>query len=380
MTLPDYFDRFAEGYQPYKGASWCYEDGCIYRGLELLSATTGEPRWMAHLHRLADRQIGQDGVLLGYDPLEYNIDHILSGRALFALHRDTGEERYLRAADRLYSQLQTHPRIPAGNYWHKQRYPHQVWLDGLYMGLPFQIEYGQVRGKPGLVTDALQQFATALALTSAPGGLYVHGYDDARAQRWADPLTGKSPAVWARAVGWLAMAMVDALALLPMDEGTATLRLRLASLLDAIVARQTDNGLWMQVLDAPDLDGNYDETSASAMFAYALMRAARLGLAPGSDAGCLAAAGRRALDAIRDLKLEQEPGGAVRLGGIVHVAGLGGFEGRYRDGSPGYYLTEPVVFDDAKGVGPLMMAHAEAVLAGANAGTGARATEALLNT
>ncbi|MBU2329465.1 MAG: glycoside hydrolase family 88 protein [Alphaproteobacteria bacterium] len=370
MTLPDYFDRFAEGYQPYKGASWCYEDGCIYRGLELLSASTGEARWMAHLHRLADRQIGPDGALLGYEPLEYNIDHILSGRALFALHRDTGEDRYLLAADRLFSQLQTHPRLPAGNYWHKQRYPHQVWLDGLYMGLPFQIEYGQVTGKPGLIVDALQQFATALALTSAPGGLFVHGYDDARAQTWADPLTGKSQAVWARAVGWLAMALVDALALLPMDEGNATLRLRLACLLDAIIARQTGTGLWMQVLDAPDLEGNYEETSASAMFAYALLRGARLGLAPGSDTVCLAAAGRRAYDAIRDFKLETGADGIARLGGIVHVAGLGGFEGRYRDGSPGYYVSEPVVFDDAKGVGPLMMAHSEVVIAGENTGNG----------
>ncbi len=366
MILPAYFDRYAAGYLPYKGASWCYEDGCIYRGLELLALSTGEARWLSHLHRLADAQIGPDGALLGYDPSEYNIDHILSGRSLFALHRDTGDERYLLGADRLFSQLRSHPRIPAGNYWHKQRYPHQVWLDGLYMGLPFQIEYGQVRGKPGLVADALQQFATALVLTAAPGGLYVHGYDDAMAQHWADPVTGKSPAVWARAIGWLAMALVDALALLPLDEGTATLRLRLAGLLEAVVAHQTEGGLWLQVLDAPALVGNYEESSASAMLSYALLRASRLGLAQGSDAGELARAGQRALQALIDRKLERDADGNLRLGAIVHVAGLGGFEGSYRDGTPSYYLSEPVVCDDAKGVGPLMMAYAESLFAQAD--------------
>lgn len=366
MALPAYFEDFLDAYEPYKGSNWCYEDGCIYRGLELLGNATKDPRWFAHLHRLADRQISPDGTLIGYDPMEYNIDHILSGRVLFALHRESGDERYLMAADRLFAQLQTHPRISAGNYWHKQRYPYQVWLDGLYMGLPFQIEYGQVRGKPGLIVDALQQFATALALTAAPGGLYVHGYDDARTQAWADPITGKSPAVWARALGWLAMALTDALALLPKDEGTAILSLRLAALLEAVMLRQTPDGLWMQVLDADDLTGNYEESSASAMFAYALLRAARLDLASGSEPQRLAAAGQRALQALVDKRIRLGADGKHHFGGIVHVAGLGGYEDRYRDGSATYYLTEPVVEDDAKGTGPLMMAYAESILAGAS--------------
>lgn len=118
----------------------------------------------------------------------------------------------------------------------------------------------------------------------------------------------------------------------------------------------------MQVLDNPGLAGNYAETSASAMFAYALLRAARLGLLRGEDAKAALSAGRQALAALLETRLELDEQGVARLTGIVHVAGLGGFDGNYRDGTPDYYLTEPVVSDDAKGVGPLMMAYAESLL------------------
>ncbi|MBL8562851.1 MAG: glycoside hydrolase family 88 protein [Gemmobacter sp.] len=352
--LPAYFDAYCARYQPYKGGAWCYEDGCIYRGLHLLAEATAEPRWTAHLHRLADAQIGPDGNLLGYDPESFNIDNILSGRVLFGMAQRSGDPRYLHAARQLMAQLDRHPRIPAGNYWHKLRYPHQLWLDGLYMALPFQIEFALATGESERIADALRQFSTALAVTRVPGGLHVHGYDDSRAQAWADPASGQSPAVWARAMGWLVMALVDALALLPADATTEGLRGQLRALLAALVARQGASGLWPQVLDAPDLVGNYEEISASAMFAYALLRATRLHLAPDP---ALRQAGLRALAAV------QGRVGPRGLEGICHVAGLGPMAGKPRDGSPAYYLTEAIVCDDAKGVGPLMMAWAEAQMA-----------------
>ncbi|TPE48995.1 glycoside hydrolase family 88/105 protein [Amaricoccus solimangrovi] len=359
MTLFSYFDRFAASYAPYKGGAWCYEDGCVYRGLALLAEATGDPRWSAHLARLADAQIGPAGELAGYDPEDFNIDNILAGRVLFPLAEATGDPRYLAAADRLAAQLDRHPRIASGNYWHKKRYPRQLWLDGLYMGLPFQIEYAHAKGDPARACDALAQFATALALTETAGGLHVHGYDESRTERWSDPVTGRSPAVWARAMGWLAMALVDALTLLPEDAATRPLRARTRAILAATGARQAASGLWPQVLDAPDLPGNYEESSASAMFAYAFLRAARLGLATGAGAEDLRRRGLRALDALARTRLVPDEG-VSRLTGICHVAGLGALSGPYRDGTPGYYLSEAVVADDAKGVGPLMMAAAEA--------------------
>jgi rhamnogalacturonyl hydrolase YesR len=346
-----YFDEFCHGYRHYKGGAWCYEDGCIYRGLVLLHRTTGESRWLDHLLRLTEPQIAADGTLARYVPSDFNIDNILAGRSLFHLAEITGDARYMKAAATQAGQLERHPRIATGNYWHKRTYPDQVWLDGLYMGLPFQIEYGQKTTRPELVDDAVAQFLSALELT-AFDRLFAHGYDHARRQPWADPETGRSPAVWARAVGWLAMALVDAFEL-TRDRRLVT---PTAALLRDIAAEQRSNGLWPQVLDAPDLAGNYEESSASAMFAYALLVAARL------DLGDHANAGRRAYAALVRDRLTPGDDGHVHFTTICHVAGLGSYDGGpYRSGTREYYLQEKIVSDDAKGVGPFMMATAEIV-------------------
>ncbi|CAD7055158.1 di-trans,poly-cis-decaprenylcistransferase [Pseudorhizobium endolithicum] len=362
MSPIEYFDDFCRRYRPYKNGAWCYEDGCIYRGLQLLHEATGEDRWLAHLKRLCSVQVGPGGHLAGYDLEDFNIDNILAGRVLLPLARLTGEERYRLAALELVGQLERHPRIPAGNYWHKKRYPHQVWLDGLYMGLPFQVEHALATGAREPVDDAIRQFTTALDFTANGAGLHVHGYDDSRKQRWADPKTGRSPAVWARAMGWLAMALVDLLALLPEDESAHPLRERTRAILRAVRDQQSKSGLWLQVMDAETLPGNYEESSASAMFSYAFMRSARLGLFDQAESAAMLKVGLRALDILTETRLVRRQGG-TRLEGICLVAGLGALSGPYRDGSPAYYLTEPVVADDAKGVGPLMMAVAEAVVA-----------------
>lgn len=346
--LMDYFDTYATGHQPYKGGAWCYEDGCIYRGLQMLHEATGDPRWLAHLERLAGAQVGPDGSLKGYTIGEYNIDNILSGRVLFHLDRQTGDPRWRKAADLLATQLASHPRTSGGSYWHKKIYPHQVWLDGLYMGLPFQVEYGQVTGNDALVADALAQLSEALVLTDRSPGLYAHGYDEAREQAWADPATGRSAAAWGRALGWLAMALVDVADLLGPDGARAAgVDAQVAALLGRIVPLQAADGGWLQVIELPDLPGNYTETSGTAMFCYVLLRATRLGHFDGMQAA------DRALAFLRG-RMEN---GA--LTGICHVAGLGGFSGVYRDGSPEYYLTEAIVSDDPKATGPLMMAGAE---------------------
>lgn len=349
MPLFDYADAYASDYQLYKGGAWCYEDGCLYRGLVLLHQATGEARWLDHLLRLTGPQIAADGALAGYDPQEFNIDNILAGRCLFHLHRETGEPRYLAAAERLAGQLAAHPRTATGNYWHKAIYPDQVWLDGLYMSLPFQIEWGLHRGNAALTRDAVAQMLDALDLTRMPSGLYAHGYDAARRQAWADPVTGQSPALWSRALGWLAMALADSCDLLG-PKAPPALAAALAGLLARMAPLATANHLWLQVPDQPDLPGNYEESSASAMFAYAGLVAARLGVAK--------EIGPETLDAL-EARLRFDPAaGRDRLPGICAVAGLGG-KGALRDGTPAYYVSEPVVSDDPKGSGPLLMGAAE---------------------
>jgi unsaturated rhamnogalacturonyl hydrolase len=367
--LTDYLDAYAAAYQPYKDGAFCYEDGCLYRGLIVLSEATDDPRWERHLQRLLGAQVAEDGTLAGYDPAEFNIDNILSGRALLHLHRRTGEARWLRGAERLAAQLDRHPRTRSGVYWHKQIYPWQVWLDGLYMGLPFQIAFGQAADRPDLIADALEQLRAALALTWNPATrLHAHGYDEARAQPWADAQSGRSSAHWARAMGWLAMCLADTAELVGprafeaegLGGTTRPLAARLAEL-------ATPGGLWLQVIDAPGLPGNYEESSASAMFAYALMRLDRLGIVPGASG-----VGLRAFEALA----EQVGANGGVLPAVCHVAGLGGFNGRYRDGTQDYYVAEAIRPDDVKGVGPLMMAAGEAERRAAHRAEGVRGAAA----
>jgi unsaturated rhamnogalacturonyl hydrolase len=343
--LYDYIDAYVTAYQPYKGGNWCYEDGCIYRGLELLHRETGDARWLDHLTRMVDAQVAEDGTLKGYGLSDYNIDNVLSGRALLYLHKLTEEPRYMTAADTLARQLKTHPRTQSGVYWHKLRYPWQIWLDGLYMAHPFRIAHAQAKGDEAAVADSLRQIDIAFdALFDAETGLYKHAYDEACEQPWADKANGQSPAFWSRAIGWLTMALVDVAAL--TGPGFAPLEARTKDLLAKVLAHRVNGGLWLQVLNRPDLDGNYEETSASAMFTYALMQGAKLGLVdlPSDLPGQLFTQA-----------LAPKAGGGMEMVEMCEVAGLGWYENRFRDGSAEYYLTERRVADDAKGVGPLMM-------------------------
>ncbi|GGB46760.1 family 88 glycosyl hydrolase [Roseibium aquae] len=347
MLCDDFFADYVAGYKPYKGGGWCYEDGLIYRGLELMHLASGQERWLTHLKRLVDARIQPGSKLAGYTLSEYNIDNIRPGGALLYLQALTGDSRYLACADLLAKQLESHPRTRSGVYWHKLRYPWQIWLDGLYMAAPFQIGYAHVRGRPDLVTDSINQLETALDHTYVPEtGLYAHGFDEAREQSWADPVTGLSKAHWGRALGWLAMCLVDVADLIGPD-AFAPLRGRTVDLLTRLRELQAGPGQWLQVIDQPGLPGNYVETSASAMFVYALERAATLGLVSDTPPDLLSG--------LCGAAIREDATGRQSMAGICEVAGLGGFEGTYRDGSPGYYLSEKVVDNDPKGIGPLMM-------------------------
>ncbi|MCJ9749710.1 glycoside hydrolase family 88 protein [Neorhizobium sp. BETTINA12A] len=356
--LQDYFETYARDYQYYKGGAWCYEDGCLYRGLIALYEATGERPWLDHLIRLVSGQIDAQGRLVGYEIDEFNIDNILPGRALVFLHRLTGEPRWLDAAAPLARQLETHPRTGSNVYWHKLRYPHQIWLDGLYMALPFKVEYARAASDPQMVEEALRQFTTALDLThDRQADLYRHGYDEARQQAWADAESGLSPAHWARSIGWLAMAFVDIIENLSVGAARRELTDRAAALASRIIALRTADHRWLQVIDRPDEAQNYPESSATAMFSYFLQKLARLG----GPAG-VSEAGRASLQSLVAQELRRDADGRLRLHNICCVAGLGGFNGRYRDGTVGYYLSEEIRADDIKGVGPMMMAYAETLL------------------
>jgi unsaturated rhamnogalacturonyl hydrolase len=330
-----------------------YEDGIIFKGALDLWRATGEAAFFDFVHERVAPRVAMDGTIAGYDGSEFNIDHICAGKVLFPLLEHSGETRFQHAIESQVQQLAAHPRTKSGNYWHKQIYPNQVWLDGLYMAQPFQLAYATRAGRRDLADDTLRQFAQLpRVLRDQKTGLFYHGWDESRSERWANPVTGCSSCFWGRAMGWYVMALADCLDFREAlgRDGTSALGDQLRHATEALLRVRSEAGLWYQVLDRGNEDRNYEEASASLMIAYGLMKGQRLGVLPAS-AGELGLQSLKAV--VREFLSPQ------RLDGICGVAGLGNEP--YRDGSFAYYLSEPIVANDPKGVSALLMAVSEAL-------------------
>ncbi len=326
-------------------------------GLELKAILDASPDALDYVDAWYDAIIDSDGVIYKYKKSNYSQDHICPGRTLFSLYDLTGKEKYRVAMDTLYSQLQSQPRTPEGGFWHKQVYPQQMWLDGLYMAEPFYAEY-----TARYVTDSLQraanyadivhQFTLIYDQTLDPKtGLLRHAWDSSHQMFWCDPETGQSDHAWGRAMGWYCMALVEVAEILPDGEGKDSLVNILNMLYNVLpLYADAETGMWFQVLDQPYREGNYLEATCSAMFTYAWLKGCRLGFL-GNREG--------AVQSYESLlkNFVTEENGLVNLNRCCEVAGLGGKENRRGDYD--YYINEKVRSNDPKGIGPLIWAALE---------------------
>lgn len=336
---------------------WAYTQGLVGLGMDRLSVKHREPRYRAYMKAYVDHFVDGDGVVRTLDVGEFNIDSINSGKLLYRLLDDTHDPRYRRAIAHLRRQLEWQPRTTNGVFWHKLKYPWQVWLDGLYMGAPFYAEYARRFGQPSELDDVARQFRESYRKTRDPKtGLLHHGWDESRVQRWADPNTGRSPGFWTRSLGWYAMALTDVYEQLPADhEARPELAAMLAELSTALAAvRDARTAIWWQVPDHPGREGNFLESSGSAMVAYAWAKGARLGMLE-PRYGALAKESFAGL--VKELVGWDPATGRVTLRNVCRSAGLGGDP--YRDGTYAYYVSTPVDEDDAHGVGAFLLASAE---------------------
>lgn len=341
----------------WKHNKWNYIDGCMITGILELYEITGENRFLDFADRFLSGFVEEDGHIRTYDPEEYSLDNVNPAKNLFTMYDLTGKEKYRKAIELVRSQLSTMPRTPEGNFWHKLIYPNQVWLDGIYMALPFYMEYEKRFDAQKDCPDICQQIANVeIRMRDPETGLYYHGYDASRKMYWADPDSGCSPNFWLRAEGWFIRGLVDVLEImkdLPMQAESVHLQHMLLDLAKALSKYQDPSGLWYQLIALPELEGNYLETSGTALISAALLKAVRLGFLPES----FRAVGEKAFYGIVDHRLTKNADGTPCVTGICLVAGLGGEQ--HRDGSVAYYLSEPVVQNDAKGVGPLLLAYTE---------------------
>jgi len=339
---------------------WDYTQGLVLLALQQVAQRTGDERYANYVKAYYEKMIGADGRIRAYNLEDYSLDRINAGKVLFPLFEKTHDEKYRKAIETLRRQLREQPRNADGGFWHKKRYAHQMWLDGLYMGAPFLAQYAKVFHDPAAFDDVITQFVLMEKhARDEKSGLLTHGWDESREQKWADPKTGRSPAFWGRAMGWYAMGLVETLGFIPPDHPRRGELIAILRRLAEAVTRVQDpkSGVWWQVVDQPGREKNYLESSASAMFTFVLLKASRLGYID-SKYGKV---GRRAYDGLLKEFIEVDKDGLITIHRAVAVVGLGGDpeKERYRDGTYEYYVTEKVHDNDPKAVGPFIFASME---------------------
>ena len=339
-----------------KPAVWNYIDGCMITALLAAHEVTGEARYADFAERYIDHYVNEDGTLLGYSQEKFNLDDINEGRVLFDLYRSTGKEKYKKAVYLLREQLEKQPRTCTGNFWHKKIYPDQIWLDGLYMAQVFYVRFEQEFGS-GDCADTVEQIRNVRKLMfDEDKRLYCHGLDCSKKVFWADKETGRSKSYWLRSIGWFTVALADIIGYIKNEEYKKELIGIFREAIEGISQyADPETGMYYQVVDCGGREGNYLETSGSSMIAYAMMKGARLGALDSKYAQL----GRKTFDGICKKYLGVSDNGELELGGICLVAGLGPETDKRRDGTYEYYISEPVVENDAKGVAPFVMCYIE---------------------
>jgi unsaturated rhamnogalacturonyl hydrolase len=341
-------------WKPGGKAKWDYTTGLFTFALLKLNEPTNDPQYLKFAEDTIGSFIRPDGEINGYKPQDESLDNIAPGRTVLALWEITRDERYRKAAILLRKQLDTQPRTGDGGFWHKQRYPHQMWLDGLYMAEPFYAEYAKWFDEPADFDDVAKQIRLADEHTySLKTGLFYHGWDESKSQPWADKITGTSSNFWGRAMGWYAMAMVDVLDYFPTNHPARPEIISTFQKLCAGMAKYQDpqTGLWWQVVDQGHRKGNYLEATASSMFVYAMAKGIHHGYLPRSYEPAVLKGYRGIIEYL----IRNDGNGQWSLTQCCSVAGLG----YGRDGSFEYYVNEPVVNNDLKGIGPFVLAGIE---------------------
>lgn len=320
-----------------------------------LGKETGVKKYSDVVQQVTASYINNDGSIETYKQENYNIDTVAPGRAVLRLYQDNSLEKYKIAASHLREQLEHHPRTSEGAFWHKKRYPWQLWLDGVYMGMPFLAEYSILFEDGASLDEVVNEFEiTRKHLRDPQTGLYYHAWDEKKQQVWADPETGLSRFFWGRGMGWLSMGLVDVLDYIPEDATKYRQPLldMISELAEALITYQDkQTGTWWQIIDMPGKTGNYREASASAMFTYFLAKSLRKGYLPEKYQ-------KSAIKAYEGLLKEfvlVHEDGDISFTQNCLVAGLG----YGRDGSYHYYMSEQVFTNDPKSVAPFILAGIE---------------------
>lgn len=338
---------------------WSYTNGLVLDAMYKVYKQTNNTKIYDYIYDFGNRMINQNGEIMTYKMSDYNLDMIKSGDAILDLYEKTNEERFRIALKTLDKQLIDQPTTTEGGYWHKKVYPSQMWLDGVYMAEPFHARYAATFQKEQEANQAFDKIIVQFDLIEKYNrdpktGLYYHGWDESKNEKWANKTTGLSQHFWSRGMGWYGMALVDVLDYLPKNHaGRPKLIHYLNQYAEAIVKVQDQTGTWYQVLDQGNRQGNYLEATGTAMFVYTLAKGTNKGYLPKKYKNNAI----KGYQGILDQFIQVDENGIVNLTKCCSVAGLGGKP--YRDGSYDYYINEPIRANDPKGTGPFILASLE---------------------
>lgn len=340
-----------EGADPEKrSAVWNYEEAVTLKGIDRLWRKTGDDLYFTYMKKIIDHFINEDGSIRTYLPLEYNSDQLTGGLILLTLYEKTKENKYKLAMDHLWEQIQWQPRTKQGGFWHKYKYPYQMWLDGAYMLDYFYASYA-VAFKKDVLNDVANQLIWLNDHLRDPAtGLLYHGWDESKKQQWCDPVTGRSPEVWNRSMGWYVMALTDIIEVFPPGHPKRPQLLRILKETMTALQKYQDKatGVWYQIVDKGGREGNYLEASGSVMFTYALAKGMNNGYLSVSFKPMLL----NAYEGLLRTFITTDEQGVPHIHQSCSGAGLGGTP--YRSGSYEYYVNEPRRSDDLKTIGPLI--------------------------
>lgn len=334
---------------------WEYKPSFMLFSIQNLYKQTKKSKYNDYVNEYADTFIDSSGFLSHYEIKDYNLDFINPGKLLFELNSTSKDSRYLKVMQLLKKQIEGQPRTESGGFWHKKIYPNQMWLDGLYMESPFYTHYTVAFEDGKGLNDIANQFQLIHAHSfDKKTGLPYHAWDESKLIGWANKETGTSPTIWSRAVGWYAMALVDVLDYYPKEHPKyKELVSYLNEVAAAIVKQQDKSGLWFQVTDAGNKEGNFLETSSTSMFAYAFAKGVNKGYLPKKYKKM---ANKAFTGVVKDfVKVDQN--GEIHLEKISFSAGLGGTP--FRDGSYKQYTEGKKLVDNSVGVGAFILAAIE---------------------
>jgi unsaturated rhamnogalacturonyl hydrolase len=321
---------------------WGYAVSLFLFGTYLVYKRTGDKAYLTYIEGWVDKHVNDAGTI---DRAISALDYMLPGKLLLVLFKETGREKYRIAAESIRTRFNTYPRTEDGGFWHALSREHQLWLDGMYMSMPFLVQYGAAFGERDATCDeaARQLMIYAGHLNDPATGLMFHAYDESGKQPWADPVTHHSSIFWCRAIGWFGMALVDVLEVMPSTHPRRAELIKQVQQLAGAYERFQDAkmGLWYQVVNRADVAENWLETSSSCMYVYMLSMGVERGYLPKKFT---AVADKGYAGVLTQLSRDEN--------GYAHIANI--CEGT-NVGDLAFYLARPRSTDDFHGLGAFLI-------------------------